>query len=171
MIKLITPCKKYLTSYIEAYYEYKEQNITSYSFSDAASIDIFEKFDNFRNERNLGEGIIGSSYYWLVDDEKEYFIGEVNIRHRLTDALKRYGGHIGYGIRFSEQNKGYGTMMLSLALDKAKEIGIKTVLITCNDKNIASAKVMENNGLKLQDKIPNFVKGKHITTRRYVKEL
>lgn len=47
MIKLITPCKKYLTSYIEAYYEYKEQNITSIFVQCAASIDIFEKFDNF----------------------------------------------------------------------------------------------------------------------------
>ena len=78
---------------------------------------------------------------------------------------------MGYGIRFSEWNKGYGTLMLSLALEKAKNLGIAAVLITCDDDNYASAKVMENNGLALQDKVPNVVDGKAIITRRYTKKL
>ena len=45
---------------------------------------------------------------------------KISIRHRLTDDLKRYGGHIGYDVRYSEWNKGYGTLMLRLALEKAK---------------------------------------------------
>ena len=36
--------------------------------------------------------------------------------------------------------------MLRLGLLKAKELGIEKVLITCHDDNIASAKVIENNG-------------------------
>ncbi len=36
--------------------------------------------------------------------------------------------------------------MLRLALPEAKEIGLEKVLITCDDDNIASAKVIENNG-------------------------
>lgn len=65
---------------------------------------------------------IGSDYYWLVDEERNCFIGEINIRRKLTDNLKCYGGHIGYGIRFSQWKKGYGTLMLRLALEKAKKI-------------------------------------------------
>ena len=78
---------------------------------------------------------------------------------------------MGYGIRFSEWDKGYGTLMLSLALEKAKDLGIAAVLITCDDDNYALAKVMENNGLALQDKVPNVVDGKAIITRRYTKKL
>ena len=114
---------------------------------------------------------VGSDYYWLVDEDRNYFIGEISIRHRLTDDLKRYGGHIGYGVRYSEWNKGYGTLMLRLALEKTKNIGITNALITCDDDNYGSAKVMENNGFVLQDKVPNVVNGKAITTRRYTKEL
>ena len=79
----------------------------------------------------------------------------------------RYAGHIGYGVRCSEWNKGYGTLMLKLALEKAKEMGLSKVLLTCDDDNPASAKVMEKNGAVLQDKIENIIDGKKIITRRY----
>jgi len=36
--------------------------------------------------------------------------------------------------------------MLRLGLPEAKKIGLEKVLITCYDDNIASAKVIENNG-------------------------
>ena len=61
--------------------------------------------------------------------------------------------------------------MLRLALEKAKALGITRALITCNDDNYGSAKVMENNGFMLQDKIQNMINGKPITTRRYTKQI
>lgn len=101
-----------------------------------------------------------------MDGDK--FIGEVSIRHELTDALLRYGGNIGYGIRYSEWNKGIGTTMLSMALKYAKErLGLNRVLITCDDDNIGSARVIEKNRGILQDKIPNTIDGRDIITRRY----
>lgn len=171
MITLVLPCEKYLQSYIEAYDEYKQNGVHTYNFDDAKAYNIFEKYDNYRNGRNLKPNRVGADYYWLVDEDRDYFIGEISIRHKLTDDLRRYGGHIGYGIRFSEWNKGYGTLMLRLALEKAKGLGISTVLITCDDDNHGSAKVMENNGFVLQDKIANIVDGHTITTRRYTKEI
>lgn len=163
MIRLIEPCERYLKSYIGAYEEYAANGVSTYFFDDARAYDIFEKFDSYRNERDLKPGRVGADYYWLVDDENDHFIGEISIRHSLTDALERYGGHIGYGIRFSEWNKGYGTLMLKLALEKAKERGTTDVLITCDDDNIASARVMEKNGLVLHDKVKNVIDGQKIT--------
>ena len=61
--------------------------------------------------------------------------------------------------------------MLSYALEKAKEIGLSKILITCDDENIGSAKVMENNGFILQDKVVNIINSKEIITRRYWKDL
>lgn len=171
MVSLIEPCERYLQSYIEAFDEYKRNNVKSYHFDDARTYDIFKKYDDYRHERNLKPNFVGADYYWLVDEDIGYFIGEVCIRHKLTDALERYGGHIGYGIRFSEWNKGYGTLMLRLALEKAKALGITDVLITCDDENLASAKVMENNGFVLRDKIPNVVNEEAIIARRYTKRL
>ena len=171
MIKLVLPSEEYLPSYRDAYDEYVENNITTYFFTDPSSCDILEKFDRYRNERDLPPDRVGEDKYWLVDEERSYFIGEIAVRHRLNEALARRGGHIGYGIRYSEWNRGYGTAMLALALEKAKEMGISPVLITCNDDNPASARVLEKNGFVLADKVLAFKDGEHILTRRYWKSI
>jgi predicted acetyltransferase len=79
--------------------------------------------------------------------------------------LERNGGHIDYGIRPKERNKGFGTLILKLTLEKARQIGLKRVLLTCDDDNLASARVIEKNGGILQDKILN--EGHKVPTRRY----
>lgn len=53
MITLVEPCDKYLQSYIEAYDEYKLNDVQTYAFDDARAYNIFEKYDNYRHERNL----------------------------------------------------------------------------------------------------------------------
>lgn len=85
--------------------------------------------------------------------------------------MSRYGGHIGYGVRFSRWNQGFGTQMLALALEEANKLGLSKVLITCDDDNIGSARVMEKNGFLLSDKVENTVDGRSILTRRYLKTL
>lgn len=167
MIVLREPEEKYLKSYLEAYDEYAAQEISTYGMTDARSVDIFEKYDNYRHGRNLKPDRVGSDYYWLVDQERNYFIGEICIRHRLNDALRLRGGHIGYVIRYGEWGKGYGTLMLKLALEKAQARGLSKVLITCDDTNIASSRVMEHNGCVLEDKV--VVEG--VLNRRYWKTL
>lgn len=167
MISLVEPCEKYLASYREACAEYQAGGITDYFFTDPDGCDIFEKFHNYRFARNLKPNRVGSDYYWLVEEETDRFIGEITIRHSLNDALLLRGGHIGYGVRCSEWEKGYGTLMLKLALEKARQRGLAKVLVTCDEENIASAKVAEHNGFLLDDKID--VDG--VLTRRYWKGL
>ena len=171
MIKFIVPNENYLQSYKEAYDEYIENNVLTYPFTDASSCDIFEKFDNYRNERNLKPDRVGADYYWLVDDKRKLFIGEVTIRHKLNDALLKSGGHIGYGVRRSEWNRGYGTMLLAFAVEKAKELGVSTVYVTCNDDNFASARVIEKNGFTLIDKQIVSKNGNDVLRRRYRKTI
>ena len=171
MIRLVEPCEKYLKSYIDAYDEYSVHGVKTYFFDDARAYNIFEKYDNYRNKRNLKPNRVGADYYWLVDDERDYFIGEISIRHKLTEALEQYGGHIGYGVRYSEWNNGYGTQMLKLALEKAQQRGLNIILITCDDDNLGSARVMEHNGLVLRDKVRNVIDGQEIITRRYELDL
>ncbi len=171
MVRLVKPSKQYLESYIQAFEEYKKHNIHSYGLSDAANLDVLKKFDDYRNERNLKPGRVGAHFFWLVDDEKDYFIGEISIRHRLNEVLERCGGHIGYGVRFSEWDKGFGTLMLELALIEAKKIGLSEILITCNDDNVGSARVMEKNGFVLGDRIENIFDGESFITRRYWKSI
>lgn len=95
--------------------------------------------------KNLPEGWVPASTYWLVTDQGR-IVGAVNIRHRLTERLLESGGHIGYGIRPSERRKGYATQILALSLEKAKELGIQAALVVCDATNIGSKKTIVKNG-------------------------
>ncbi len=172
MLRLIEPCEEYLASYTEAFDEYATfPRRAGNPFRDPRACDLLAKFERYRNAQDLPEGYVGSTAYWLVDDDQQRFLGQIDIRHQLTERLLRYGGHIGYAVRLGEWNKGYGTLMLSLALPHAKALGIERALITCDDDNPGSARVMEKNGFVLADKVPNVIDGQAIITRRYWKEL
>lgn len=168
-MKLVYPNEKYFKSYNEAFKEYQENNVQTYYFDDLSEVDIVKQCYNSRKGINLKPGYVPQTTYWLID--KDEFIGEITIRHYLTESLLRYGGHIGYGIRFSKWNKGYGTKMLALALKKAKNMGINKVLITCDEDNYGSAKIIENNGGVLENVVENTIDGKKIKTKRYWIEL
>ena len=91
------------------------------------------------------------------------FLGAVNIRHYLNEALLLNGGHIGDGIRPSERRKGYATQMIGLALGECRKHGIEKVLMVCDKENIGSAKSIMNNGGVLENEV--VVDG--VTEQRY----
>lgn len=111
---------------------------------------------------NLPTGWVPSSTWLAVHDG--VLVGNINIRHRLTPFLETFGGHIGYSVHPQHWKKGFGTRMLALALPKAKLLGLQRVLITCEDRNTGSARVIEKNHGRLQDKLPREGGG---VTRRY----
>ncbi len=100
---------------------------------------------------NLPPGYVAQTTYWLIDTNE--FIGRVSIRHMLTDYLLQEGGHIGYDIRPSKRKLGYGKKILALSLPKAKELGIKKILVTCNETNLGSKKIIEANGGILENRL------------------
>jgi predicted acetyltransferase len=90
-------------------------------------------------------GYVPATTWWAIDDDGDY-VGTVQIRHRLTDALREVGGHIGYEVRPSARRQGHATRMLALALPLARELGLNDALVSCDDTNIGSRKVIEANG-------------------------
>ena len=105
---------------------------------------------------NLGNNHVQSSEYFLVRKQDDKIVGMVNIRHRLSEFLIERGyGHIGYGIRPSERQKGYATEQLRLALEKCAELGIKKVHVGCDEDNIGSKRTIEKNGGVLYKKGEN----------------
>jgi predicted acetyltransferase len=70
-------------------------------------------------------------------------VGELYIRHRLSPQLEKIGGHIGYKVRPSQRNRGIATAALRIALRMLRQDGLEQALVTCNDANAASARVIE----------------------------
>lgn len=78
-------------------------------------------------------------------------VGVVNIRHELTEQLREVGGHIGYSVAPSQRRRGYGTVLLRAGLDVCRGLGIDEALVTCDEANLGSVGVIQNNGGRLFD--------------------
>jgi predicted acetyltransferase len=89
------------------------------------------------------------SLRWLVEGDE--FIGEASIRHELNAHLLREGGHVGYGIRPSRQRRGYGRLILALALEECRRLGLERVLVTSLADNLGSVRIIEANGGRLEN--------------------
>ena len=113
--------------------------------------------------------LVPDSTFFCLDEERGIFVGAVNIRHYLSDALLKSGGHIGDGVRPSERRRGVATAMIGLALDECRRLGIDRVLMVCDRDNIGSAKSIINNGGVLENEIENEQDGRII--QRYWIEL
>ncbi len=98
-----------------------------------------------REERGeLEERRVPASTRFLVEDDT--LLGVVNVRHRLNDRLRRFGGHVGYSVRPSARGRGHATAMLRHALEILRELGERKVLVTCGEDNPASAAVIRRCG-------------------------
>lgn len=172
MLKLIEANSKYIDGYKEAYQEMINQiesgNLSSRNsfFMNPDEIDIIKRFKDNRDQSKLPSYYVPSYDFFAVDDDK--LIGIVNIRVRLTDSLLNYGGHIGYGVNPKYWKLGYGKKMLKLALEQYQDlIEDDRILITCDDNNIGSAKIIEANGGILENIVENNIDGDKFLTRRY----
>jgi predicted acetyltransferase len=169
MIELIKPTIEYQ----DDIFAYKKEMI-NHGNTALNGCGGLEKYDNYHDwmshilSYSIKDQIKDSNYVegsqWiLVDTEKKRVLGMVNIRHELNDYLRQAGGHIGYSIRPSERNKGYGKLQLTKALAFLKTKGVREALVTCNDNNIGSYKTIESCHGILDNKI--VIDGE--TVRRY----
>ena len=146
-------------SYADEIIKYKEESLKeSPIINGSAGLDRFSSIEDWLEELNkrscedtVPKGLVPSSTYLGVREKDNYIVGMIDIRHYLNEYLTQVGGHIGYGVRKTERNKGYAKQMLKLALEKCKELKIKKVLITCDEDNIASEKVILSANAKLED--------------------
>ena len=147
MLFLSLPTETYKESFLESVAEFHGESRQLY-------YDLTRITDNFaafvqslrdqeeRTKTKLGR--VPTTEYWLIKDDE--VIGNLSLRHELNDILLRIGGHIGYEIRPSWRRQGYGVEILRLGLEKARERGMRRVLVTCDETNIGSKKVIEHNG-------------------------
>ena len=76
--------------------------------------------------------------FLLIRSGDDRLIGTINVRWDLNDAMLRFAGHIGYGIRPSERRKGYGELNLYIGLKEARKLGLDKVMLGCSVSNTAS---------------------------------
>lgn len=117
-----------------------------------------------KDRTHIPPGRVPATDYWLYENNTT-FIGHLSLRHELNAFLLQMGGHIGYQIRPSYRHQGHGTTILRLGLAKARALGLRRVLVTCDETNIGSKKIIEANGGQLENAI--FMESDSIRKLRY----
>ena len=155
-VQLIPPDPTYRASVLEALREFQAEGRS-------ADLDLARVAADFptyvaslharADPANMPPERVPETVLWLIDGET--FIGRGSIRHTRNEALIRTVGHIGYEIRPSRRRMGYGTLILTLALPWAKELGLGRVLVTCDETNVASRKIIERHGGRLEGVVPS----------------
>lgn len=148
---LITPNERYLDEYLRACRESYDHDIKEWmpvepdDFKNwkARALKLYEMLES---GHGLPEGIPRMKTYWGV--EGEAFIGEIQIRPYLSQEEARRMGHIGYAVRYSMWNKGYGTKLLAYAVKKLREEGVSPIYIACHADNLGSNRVAQKVGFE-----------------------
>lgn len=155
-MKIIKPNENYFEEYLKACQESYDYNIDEWK---PFNPDHFEQwkacilgvYSDYENGINIPEGMPRTYTYWCV--EEDAFIGEIQLRPFLNEIQAKTWGHIAYAIRHSKWNNGYGTLLLKMALEKAKELQLTDVYVACRESNVSSIKVIEKNNGQLINRI------------------
>jgi predicted acetyltransferase len=82
----------------------------------------------------------------LVAEVDGAIVGRTSLRYDLDEFLAHEGGHIGYCVLPASRRRGYATEMLRQSVVLMRAEGVDRILVTCDDDNVASARVIERNG-------------------------
>ena len=126
--------------------------------------ELVETFARQSRGEGLEEGWVPGTTLFLIDEGR--ILGVANLRHRLTENLLHFGGHVGYSVRPSERNKGHATRLLEKVKQYARaNLEVDRLLLTCDPANVASARVIEKCGGVFEDE--SFYEPAGHLVRRY----
>jgi ribosomal-protein-alanine N-acetyltransferase len=159
-VKLVKPSVEFKESYLAGLKEFQDEGLPWVMDIDPNELSKnFEKFVQKENSKMTlwteAPPVPQTELWGIVASE---YVGRIAIRHRLNEILKIMGGHIGYDTRPSYRGRGIANSMLKQALPIAKALGITEALLTCNDDNLASIRIIEKNGGELKERklqLPN----------------
>jgi predicted acetyltransferase len=168
--RLIEPAEQYCEAFLDYVDDFRAAGEPAWSKAEVNEGNFAAHVQRLLAEsrgEGLPDGHVPQSTLWLV--ARGRILGDCDIRWQLNEALEDYGGHIGYGVRPSDRGQGYGTLILRLALDRARELGLRRVLVSCDATNVASSRVIERNRGRLASESYSDRAGR--VTKRYWIEL
>jgi predicted acetyltransferase len=154
MCILVTPSLQYRQTHLEAFREFQahgENLNTDLTLLADRLEELLAWIHTQQDPATVEPGQLLFFDHWLIDQEE--WIGKLTLRPQINEQFLFSGGHIGYEIRPSRRRQGYGTILLRLGLKKAREHGLDRVLLTCDETNIGSKKIIEANSGRYENAV------------------
>jgi predicted acetyltransferase len=110
-----------------------------------------ETLRSWGDGRNLPPNWGPAECYVIVLDDTTV-VGQIDVRHPITEYLRQWGGHIGYHVHPDYRNRGVASWALRAALDILASKGVTEALLTCAHDNASSIRVIEKcGGIRIAD--------------------
>lgn len=148
--------KNEIIDFINEFVEYKsningtgslDKILEGYTFEQA-----LQRCLNMENKEYAEKiGKCPSKTFLFIRKNDNKIVGAISVRWNLNEAMLRFGGHIGYGIRPTERRrKGYNKINLYLGMNEARKLGLDKVMIDCAANNPGSDRTLKALGGKLE---------------------
>ena len=140
--------KDEIIEYINEFVEYNseingtgglDKIIEGYTFEQALARCLSMEDENYAKKINRWQ----SKTFLLIRENDNRIVGTINVRWNLTEAMKKFGGNIGYGIRPTERRKGYNKINLYLGMQEAQKLGLDRVMLDCDVNNLGSDRTLK----------------------------
>lgn len=163
---MISPTVAVRSSFLQAMEEFREEGGDWFEANSMIAEELRVYGDRWRSDEGFAEYVadvraaalsegqrpahwVAATVLWYVEDAR--WLGRIALRHEYTPHLLEQGGLIGYEVRPTARRLGHATAMLRAALPVAARLGFERVLITCDEDNTGSRKVIEACGGIFED--------------------
>lgn len=141
-------------SFLKGFTEWPLNETHNYTFDWQPETKFSDHLERLRKNKlglDLVEGRVPSNiFYGFYNGD---IVGRVSIRHSLNAFLLERGGHIGYSVARKFRQRGFATKMFEFSLAYCKSLKLDQVLVTCDDQNEASIRIIEKFNAKLENKV------------------
>ena len=164
MLTFVLPASENRDDVLAFYRKFERNGKTCIGYGNSGDFDKWLLgMQNRAAGKDLPEGYVRENFYLCYDGSE--MVGVFRLKFELTDFLLHFGGHIGYAVRPSLQNRGYATQMLRQGLEISRGFGFDKILAVCDDDNFASEKVILKNGGVLENTLFDADEG--VFVKRY----
>ncbi len=105
---------------------------------------------------------------WMVAGSS--VVGRVSLRPQIGTAPDELTGHIAYEVFPAFRRRGFGHRALALGMDELRKQGVGDLLLLCEEDNLASVKIIEAAGGRLEKTVPHRDFPHRLIRRYWVRE-
>lgn len=151
-LQFVAPDECYGKSFLAGYEEMttpSDRDAWIYLGPDGTEDLIYNRFSEYVAELRSRETTPAPHFvrgitYWAIQGEE--LVGRIGLRLELNDFLATLGGHVGYIVRPSCRGRGIASRMLEFVLQTSEARSLGKLLVTCDEDNLASQRVIEKCG-------------------------